>query len=552
MQRIYYHGSPEKFNISEIQKDENGLIFFTSEKYVATQFGNQIYSVNLSYKNAFDPQNLEHIARLKKYITDNVEKLTVNYLKFKAENDLRLKTDDFDTFKSFVTELKEQDCYGIRGYEYLEDNDINGAVDYIQYCMSDDDGWVYFEYADKGLIDELKALGFDSLKTYEHVNDISKDYNLAIFDKKNISKVLGVEDLEINKHRVLYHVTPFENIDSILEDGLEPRVGERSALLDEEKCIFLFKSKEDLNNALGGWLGEQFEDTQPLGILKIAKDSSMELSSENCADYEIKCMNNIEPTQIELIKIDANMTIDMLAVEDKVKSLLTEYLGGFIDFKVRLKQYENSIGGFSKYSLIEEYEPTMYINTEIERLFTKNEIANNIVKTYIAEDTLLHEYGHLLYELIEEEDIKGEVYRVIDFLDKDYLEEFAKQEFPDLAEEIEEYGFDEFLENYYDEYEYVREEVFAESFFSYVRNLENNEDYKWLTSRACEKHVLLEQFFSDNIQSLMSLSIAFCEESDNEVKYSQSAEKIIEEFAKLSDMVIEEDLQSTKINTLSM
>lgn len=99
----------------------------------------------------------------------------------------------------------------------------------------------------------------------------------------------------------LYHVTPIVNLESILTNGLVPTIGERSSLLNEEKCIFLFKTIEALDDALMNWLGEAFDDDADLVTLKISLDET-KLSSRNCADYEVKCLSKIEPNFIEFFR----------------------------------------------------------------------------------------------------------------------------------------------------------------------------------------------------------------------------------------------------------
>jgi len=62
--------------------------------------------------------------------------------------------------------------------------------------------------------------------------------------------------------KTYYHVSPKENLDSILKNGLVPQVGERSEELHEEEGVFLFPSKEDMESALGQWLGDWFGDDE--------------------------------------------------------------------------------------------------------------------------------------------------------------------------------------------------------------------------------------------------------------------------------------------------
>jgi len=88
--------------------------------------------------------------------------------------------------------------------------------------------------------------------------------------------------------KTFYHVTRKENLESILENGLIPQVGERSSQLNEESGIFMFYSLDDMNNALGSWLGEEFEDDEELVSLKIImKDTNFKYCAYEAVSREI-------------------------------------------------------------------------------------------------------------------------------------------------------------------------------------------------------------------------------------------------------------------------
>ena len=75
----------------------------------------------------------------------------------------------------------------------------------------------------------------------------------------------------LNKENRYFHVTPMENVASILNSNLPPKIGERSEKAEEsEKAIFLFSDVQELENALYNWLGQEFEDDpRELAILQI-------------------------------------------------------------------------------------------------------------------------------------------------------------------------------------------------------------------------------------------------------------------------------------------
>lgn len=67
-----------------------------------------------------------------------------------------------------------------------------------------------------------------------------------------------------------YHLTPLRNLEAIKAAGLKPSIGERSEDLgEEEPRIYLFDSKASLEDALGGWLGEEFDEDEELAVLSI-------------------------------------------------------------------------------------------------------------------------------------------------------------------------------------------------------------------------------------------------------------------------------------------
>jgi len=70
-----------------------------------------------------------------------------------------------------------------------------------------------------------------------------------------------------------FHTTLACNKDSILTNGLVPAIGERSAELGEPiERVYLFNSEEDLDSALGSWLGDCFEEDDILATFKVILD----------------------------------------------------------------------------------------------------------------------------------------------------------------------------------------------------------------------------------------------------------------------------------------
>lgn len=81
--------------------------------------------------------------------------------------------------------------------------------------------------------------------------------------------VLSLERLNLSEWRVdlsdyiteFYHVTLAKNLDSILTNGLIPRIGERSLEIGEkEASVYIFPSEADMECAVMQWLGDWYED----------------------------------------------------------------------------------------------------------------------------------------------------------------------------------------------------------------------------------------------------------------------------------------------------
>src|SRR6185369_13082425 len=66
-----------------------------------------------------------------------------------------------------------------------------------------------------------------------------------------------------------YHVTYARNWKTIQHKGLTPSVGKRSRKLSEKPAIFLFGSKDDAEDALMNWLGDELEG-YPVILLQVS------------------------------------------------------------------------------------------------------------------------------------------------------------------------------------------------------------------------------------------------------------------------------------------
>lgn len=113
-----------------------------------------------------------------------------------------------------------------------------------------------------------------------------------------------------NPSVIAYHVTPAENLNGILQAGLEPRIGERSAELGEKvPRVYMFPDLESYEAALSGWLGDCFEDNPEDGLLVLQVDvAGLKLRSE--IEYELTCTDVIEPSRILEIRFESGAKLD--------------------------------------------------------------------------------------------------------------------------------------------------------------------------------------------------------------------------------------------------
>lgn len=123
-----------------------------------------------------------------------------------------------------------------------------------------------------------------------------------------------------NKPNRYFHITPKDNLDSILSDGLIAQIGERSLEIGErQNAVFLFPNFEEMNNALYNWFGEVFEDEDvDLIILQIDLPDDFpvyrEVDSNGNDFYEAHCSCDISKDFITAI-YDENY--ELLRINEK-------------------------------------------------------------------------------------------------------------------------------------------------------------------------------------------------------------------------------------------
>lgn len=106
--------------------------------------------------------------------------------------------------------------------------------------------------------------------------------------------------------KTYYHVSLKKNINDILNKGLLPKIGERSKEIKENiKRVYLFTTKDDMENALMNWLGEwytdRYGDEVKLISLKVEVPNNFPIL-ESTVDYEKVCEVIIPPKYIKYLQ----------------------------------------------------------------------------------------------------------------------------------------------------------------------------------------------------------------------------------------------------------
>ena len=91
----------------------------------------------------------------------------------------------------------------------------------------------------------------------------------------------------------VYHVTNKKYLNKVLKHGIGPRIP--ADMPGEERGVFMFKSYDDMENALMNWLGDRYDEDDELVVLKINPDG---LTLKNTAEYEVMSKTKIPPQNI--------------------------------------------------------------------------------------------------------------------------------------------------------------------------------------------------------------------------------------------------------------
>lgn len=97
-----------------------------------------------------------------------------------------------------------------------------------------------------------------------------------------------------------YHVAESKNVPIILTDGLLPQIGPRALLCGEPvAAIYLFPSKDEMEQAMLTWLGDCFDDSVDLTVLEVVDPIEAPLTLEQ-QGWESICYEPIPPERIRI------------------------------------------------------------------------------------------------------------------------------------------------------------------------------------------------------------------------------------------------------------
>jgi len=121
------------------------------------------------------------------------------------------------------------------------------------------------------------------------------------------------DEYQVERNKLVYHITPSINIASILSIGLIPKIGERSKLINETlPAIYFFPTINDVENALYNWLGEIFEDESELALLQVEINNYSQLVEWELISFIPIPSKNIKVIDINVDNIDLNILSDYL------------------------------------------------------------------------------------------------------------------------------------------------------------------------------------------------------------------------------------------------
>lgn len=100
---------------------------------------------------------------------------------------------------------------------------------------------------------------------------------------------------------IFYHVSPTRNSKSILSKGLIASIGDRSSQYGEtDNNIYLFGSEDAAEDAVMNWLGDEFDEDEPLALFQITLPADWPID-HNDEEFEYRSEMSIPPNLIKLL-----------------------------------------------------------------------------------------------------------------------------------------------------------------------------------------------------------------------------------------------------------
>lgn len=105
----------------------------------------------------------------------------------------------------------------------------------------------------------------------------------------------------VEQPKLAYHVTPARNVKYIQQEGLVPGIGDASSSYGEtEERIYLFPSVAEAEDAVMGWMGDQYE-TEILALLQV---NITGIPVKKDVDWEYYTNSPISPDRITVVSMD--------------------------------------------------------------------------------------------------------------------------------------------------------------------------------------------------------------------------------------------------------
>lgn len=135
----------------------------------------------------------------------------------------------------------------------------------------------------------------------EHFDSFAKAYEA---NQEVLGGTYGVQKTLTPVPQTLYHVTTKKSLDTVLSEGLKHFIGPRSERFGEEGAkVFLFGSLEALEDGLGNWLGEEFDDDEEVAVVAVkVSDSKLFSPSFEGESWEWFSSSPISPSDLEVVE----------------------------------------------------------------------------------------------------------------------------------------------------------------------------------------------------------------------------------------------------------